>query len=182
MTAIPLENQIGELLHSKLLKLTFAESCTGGLVGHRITNVPGSSEYYLGSITTYTNQVKEHLLGVSIQTLRNHGAVSRECVLEMARGVRRVLRGDFPVDQVLGVSISGIAGPGGGSPDKPVGTVWIGMSTSNEDWAWQFHWQGDRIQNKELSAQAALQLVVWYLQGNIPAEDWSGDDIKTKHL
>lgn len=182
MSNLLLENQIGELLRSKQMKLTFAESCTGGLVGHRITNVAGSSEYYLGSITTYANQVKEQLLGVSPQTLQNYGAVSRECVIEMAQGVRRVLRGGFPLEQVIGASVSGIAGPGGGSIDKPVGTVWIGMSTPTGEWAWHFCWPGDRIQNKEDSAQAALQLVVWYLQGKIPAEDWRGENLKASPL
>jgi PncC family amidohydrolase len=172
-----LENQIGELLQNRNLKLVFAESCTGGLVGHRITNVPGSSDYYLGSITSYAYQVKEHLLGVSSEILNSKGAVSRECVLEMARGVRRILSGGFPLNEVLGVSISGIAGPGGGTPEKPVGTVWIGMGAPEGEWAWHFCWKGDRIQNKEQSAQAALQLVVWYLQGSLPDENWHGEDL-----
>lgn len=175
MTVLPLEAQIGDLLKNRQMKLTFAESCTGGLVGHRVTNIPGSSEYYLGSVTAYAYEVKEQLLGVKHETLMTHGAVSRECVLEMARGVRKALSGGFPLDQVLGLSISGIAGPGGATPDKPVGTVWVGMSASDGEWAWCLQWQGDRIQNKELSAQAALQLVVWYLQGNLPAADWHGE-------
>ena len=174
LTTIPLEEQIGALLKNRQMKLTFAESCTGGLVGHRITNVPGCSDYYLGSVTAYAYEVKEQFLGVSHETIQNHGAVSRECVVEMARGVRRVLSGGFPVDNILGLSISGIAGPGGATPDKPVGTVWIGMSAKEGEWAWCCHWPGDRLQNKESSAQAALQLVVYYLQGNLPSEDWSG--------
>lgn len=178
MTVLPLENQIGELLNRNHLKLVLAESCTGGLVGHRVTNVPGSSDYYLGSITSYAYQVKEQLLGVKPETLENKGAVSRECVLEMAIGVRAALSGGFPIDQIIGVSISGIAGPGGGTPEKPVGTVWIGMSVLRGNWAWSFQWKGDRIQNKEFSAQAALQLLVWYLQGNLPQEDWHGENLE----
>ena len=177
ISTIPLEYQIGDPLRSQKLKLVLAESCTGGLVGDRITNVPGSSDYYLGSITAYAYEVKQRLLGVSAQTLATAGAVSRECVLEMARGVRMALEGDFPLESVLGVSISGIAGPGGGTPQKPVGTVWIGMSAPSGEWAWHFSWKGDRIQNKENSAQAALQLIAWYLQGKIPPENWSGEDL-----
>ena len=178
MTYLPLETQIGDLLHTKKMKLTFAESCTGGLVGHRITNIPGSSEYYLGSVTAYAYEVKEHLLGVKHETLQNYGAVSRECVVEMASGVRKALSGGFPLEDILGVSISGIAGPAGGTADKPVGTVWIGMSVQQREWAWHFCWKGDRLQNKEDSAQAALQLVVWFLEGKIPSEDWSGEGLK----
>lgn len=177
MSTYPLENQIGKLLNERKLMLTFAESCTGGLVGHRITNVPGSSEYYLGSVTAYAYQVKEQLLKVRNQTLTQHGAVSRECVLEMARGVRSALSGGFPLEQILGMSISGIAGPGGGTPEKPVGTVWIGMSAPDGEWAWHFCWQGDRLQNKDSSAEAALQLVVWYLEGKLPPETWSGENL-----
>ena len=164
------------------MKLTFAESCTGGLVGHRITNVPGSSEYYLGSVTAYAYEVKEQLLDVSHETLQTVGAVSRECVLEMARGVRKALSGGFPLEEVLGVSISGIAGPGGGTPDKPVGTVWVGMSAQDGEWAWCFCWDGNRLENKESSAQAALQLVVWYLQGRLPGENWSGEGLAKGNL
>jgi PncC family amidohydrolase len=176
VTSISLEAKIGELLKDRKMKLTFAESCTGGLVGHRITNIPGSSEYYLGSVTAYAYEVKEQLLGVKHETLMTFGAVSRECVIEMARGVRSALSGGFPLDSILGMSISGIAGPGGGTPDKPVGTVWVGMSAADGEWAWRFCWKGDRIKNKEDSAQAALQLVVYYLQGDLPSSDWSGGD------
>lgn len=172
MKAIPLEEQIGPLLLQKGLKLTLAESCTGGLVGHRVTNVPGSSDYYLGSVTAYAYEVKESLLGVKHETLQQYGAVSRQTVLEMAAGVRKALCGGFPLEKVIGVSISGIAGPGGGLPDKPVGTVWIGMSAPGGEWAWRCCWKGDRLQNKEYSAQAALQLIMYYLQDNLPSEDW----------
>jgi len=113
-----LEEKVGLLLRNKNMWLTVAESCTGGLVGHRVTNIPGSSDYYLGSVTAYAYEVKESLLGVSHKTLQKYGAVSRETVLEMASGVRRALSGGFPLARVIGVSVSGIAGPGGGLPEN----------------------------------------------------------------
>lgn len=176
MTSPLLEEKIGVLLCKKRMKLTLAESCTGGLIGHRVTNIPGSSEYYLGSLTAYAYEVKEGLLGVKHETLQNYGAVSRQTVVEMASGVRKALSGGFPLDKVIGVSVSGIAGPGGGMPDKPVGTVWIGLSASDGDYAWKFNWPGNRIQNKEDSAEAALTLIWLYLQGRLPSEELSGNE------
>ncbi|NMB60002.1 MAG: CinA family protein, partial [Chloroflexi bacterium] len=114
-----IEAQVGKLLLEKNLKLAVAESCTGGLIGHRITNIAGSSEYYLGSITAYAYEVKQRLLGVKAETLAQHGAVSRETVIEMAQGIRNCLSADFPVSNTIGLSVSGIAGPGGGIPGKP---------------------------------------------------------------
>lgn len=170
MDTTSLEKQVGQLLRARGLYLVLAESCTGGLVGHWVTNVPGSSEYYLGSVTAYAYEAKRRLLGVEQSLLDRYGAVSRECVIAMARGVRASLAGEFPVDSILGVSISGIAGPGGGMPEKPVGTVWVGMSAADGDWAWKFLWPGDRLQNKEDSARAALRLILDYLQGSLPTE------------
>jgi PncC family amidohydrolase len=146
------------------------------LIGHRVTNIPGSSDYYLGSLTAYAYEVKESILGVKHQTLQQYGAVSRETVLEMAVGVRNALAGDFPLESIVGISVSGIAGPGGGMPEKPVGTVWIGMSAVEGDWAWKFSWPGNRIQNKEDSAQAALQLLLLYLEGKLPSENLTGHE------
>jgi len=154
----PLEVLIGNLLRSHGWRLAVAESCTGGLVGHRLTNVPGSSDYFLGGVISYANETKVHLLGVSWGTLETFGAVSRETVLEMARGVRQSLSAD------IGLSVSGIAGPGGGTPEKPVGITWIGLSAKSYENAWQHTWNGDRISNKEHSAQAVLQHLVDYLQ------------------
>ncbi|HEX7567763.1 MAG TPA: CinA family protein [Anaerolineaceae bacterium] len=165
-----LEEQVGKLLRQKQMKLTLAESCTGGLVGHRITNIPGSSDYYMGSITAYAYEAKERLLGVSHETLIQFGAVSRETALEMAHGVRLALSTDFPLDHSVGVSITGIAGPGGGMPNKPVGLVWFGLSEPQGDHAWHFFWQGDRLQVKMQSADKALELLLAYLQGNLPAD------------
>lgn len=163
----PLEVQIGPLLRAKNLKLVLAESCTGGLVGHRITNIPGSSDYYLGSVTAYAYEAKERLLGVNHATIVTHGAVSRETALEMARGVRQALSTDFGIDHIIGVSITGIAGPGGGTPTKPVGLVWIGISTPTGEWAWSSIWPGDREQNKADSAEKALSIIRDYLLGKI---------------
>ena len=153
----PLEILLGPLLTRRGLHLAVAESCTGGLIGHRITNVPGSSEYYLGSVTAYAYEAKVRLLGVRWDTLNTFGAVSRETVLEMARGVRAVLGAE------ISMSVSGIAGPGGGLPEKPVGTTWIGLSTAEYEQAWHFVFPGDRLQNKEQSAEMTLRLLVEYL-------------------
>lgn len=160
MNSQTLESQIAEKLIENGQKVVFAESCTGGLIGHRITNIPGSSEYYLGSITAYAYEAKVRWLGVSWDTLEAHGAVSREVVLEMAQGVRDALKAD------IGLSVSGIAGPGGGMPDKPVGTTWIGLATAQGSWARHFCWDGDRLQNKDASADAVLQILLEYLEGD----------------
>jgi PncC family amidohydrolase len=143
------------------LRLATAESCTGGLIADRITDVPGSSDYFLGGVVAYAYEAKAALIHVSWDTLRKYGAVSRETVIEMARGVRAALGAD------IGLSVSGIAGPGGGLPDKPVGTAWVGLSANDGDWARGFVWGGDRRANKQLSADAALQMLVDYLNGNL---------------
>lgn len=166
----PLEVLVGQKLLKKGLKLAVAESCTGGLIGHRITNIPGSSDYYLGSVTAYAYEVKQQLLGVKQETLTEYGAVSRETVIEMARGIRACLDADFPMECTVGISVSGIAGPGGSTPGKPVGLVWIGLSSKDGNHAWKFLWKGNRIQNKESSAQAALQLLLDYLNGQLPPD------------
>ena len=163
----PYEVTIGDLLRQHGWRLAVAESCTGGLIGHRITNVPGSSTYYMGSVTAYAYEAKVRLLGVHWKTLEEHGAVSGETVREMARGVRQALAAD------IGISVSGIAGPGGGTPEKPVGLVWVGLSAPNYENAWSFLWKGDRIKNKEDSAEAALELLATYLQGLLHDEDGS---------
>jgi PncC family amidohydrolase len=158
-----LEVQVGPLLRQNNLKLAVAESCTGGLIGHLVTNVPGSSDYYLGGIVAYSYEAKERLLGVKHSTLLTYGAVSQETVIEMARGVRTVFSPDFPMENIIGISVSGIAGPGGGMPGKPVGLVCIGLSATGLEKAYQFVWTGDRLKNKQLSAEMALQLLLDYL-------------------
>jgi PncC family amidohydrolase len=159
----PIEKAIGRLLQEKKLKLVLAESCTGGLISHRITNIPGSSEYFLGSLVSYSYEAKQDWLGVKPATLVTYGAVSRETVLEMARGARASLKKKFPIEQVVGLSVSGIAGPGGGTPEKPVGTVWIGLSAKGREDAWQFLWKGNREENKSQSTQKALEILANYL-------------------
>jgi PncC family amidohydrolase len=158
MKADSLEARLGAALKARRFTLATAESCTGGLIGHRLTNVPGSSDYYLGGIVAYANAVKEKLLGVPPATLSVYGAVSRETAEEMARGARRALGAD------LAVSVTGIAGPDGGGPDKPVGLTWIGLSTPEGESARQFIWGRDREGNKADSAAAALEMVLEYLR------------------
>ena len=154
-----LEAYIGQLLTERKLTLAVAESCTGGLIGHRLTNVPGSSTYFLGGVVAYAYDAKEHLLGVSHNTLYEFGAVSEQTARAMARGVRRVVGAD------MGVSVTGIAGPGGGMPGKPVGLTWIALSARDFEQAEHYLWDGDRLTNKEKSAEAALAMVREYLEG-----------------
>jgi PncC family amidohydrolase len=160
-----LEHQIGLLLRERGLKLSLAESCTGGLLGDRITNLSGSSEYFWGSLVTYAYEAKVALLHVSWDTLRSRGAVSRETVLEMARGAREALSTD------IAVSVSGIAGPGGGTEEKPVGTTWISLVAVDGEWARTFQFDGDRLQNKASAADAALQLLLDYLEGKVERKE-----------
>lgn len=167
MSGTSLEARVGELLHLRGLRLAVAESCTGGLLGHRLTNVAGSSTYFVGGLIAYANEAKVKLLGVHQETLDKYGAVSRETVLEMARGARRQLEAD------IGLAVTGIAGPSGGTPDKPVGLTWIGLSTQSLDDARRFVWQGDRLSNKEQSAQAGLNLLMEFLLEKEPLWDES---------
>ena len=155
-----LEMQIGGLLRAHNLKLATAESCTGGLIASRITDVPGSSDYFIGGVAAYAYEAKVALLHVSWDTLHTFGAVSHETVLEMARGARAALQAD------IALSVSGIAGPGGGLPDEPVGTTWIGLSAQEGEWARVFCFEGNRLQNKSSSADAALQMLMDYLKGS----------------
>ena len=150
----PLELQVGSALRGKGWTLALGESCTGGLVAHRITEVAGSSEYFLGGVVAYSNPVKYGLLQVAEQTLEQHGAVSEETALQMARGARQVLGAD------VGLSVTGIAGPGGGTAEKPVGLTVLAVSTPAGDWTERHIWSGDRQSNKQASAEAALQLLL----------------------
>lgn len=151
------EAAIGKLLSQRGWNLAVAESCTGGLIGHLITNIPGSSDYFVGGVVAYAYQAKKKLLGVRPETLEKFGAVSKETVLEMAQGTRLAFDAD------IGLSVSGIAGPGGGTPDKPVGLTWIGLSCPTADLAWQYIWQGDREQIKIQTAHQALLLLADFL-------------------
>jgi len=151
MTTSTLEQQVGELLRQLGLTLAVAESCTGGLICHQITNAPGSSDYFLGGVTAYANQAKIDLLGVRVATLEQYGAVSRETVLEMAQGVRMRFGAD------ISLSTSGIAGPGGGTPQKPVGFTWIALCVGDTVEAWNELYAGDRLAVKEQTTQTALR-------------------------
>jgi PncC family amidohydrolase len=160
-----LEVMIGERLREQGLSLAVAESCTGGLIGHRLTNVPGSSMYYMGSITAYAYQVKVSLLGVKWETLETHGAVSDETVGEMAQGVRQAMGSD------IGLSVSGIAGPKGGTPEKPVGLVHFGLSSSEGIWTANKVFNGNRLDVKEQAADFALKFLKDYLEGKLNGAD-----------
>lgn len=161
---------VGAALKQRGLKLITAESCTGGLIGDMLTDVPGSSDYFICGIVAYAYEAKMRLLGVPPGLLAQFGAVSRETVLEMARGARITLADEYPLDTLVSISVSGIAGPGGGMPEKPVGLVWIGMSTPDGDRAFRYVWDGDRRANKLYSAQQALRLLLDYLQNGLPEE------------
>ena len=153
-----LEMRLGQLFKGRDLWLAVTESSTGGLLGHMITNAPGSSTYFIGGVIAYANKVKVDVLGVSSQTLDRYGAVSKETVIEMARGVRKVLDAD------IGVAISGVAGPGGGTDEKPVGTTVIGMSALEQETTKLFVFPGERLDIKTQAAQSAIQMVIDLLE------------------
>jgi PncC family amidohydrolase len=156
-----LEVIIGRLLKQRGVTLAVAESCTGGLVGHRITDVPGSSAYYEGSITAYSYDIKELILRVRHDTLYHYGAVSEQTAREMAWGVRRSFCAD------IGLAVTGVAGPGGGTPEKPVGLVYIALAAPDGEWIERHVWNGNRWENKGYSAEAALDLLRRYLEGRL---------------
>jgi len=145
-----LEQRVGQLLSERHRTLALAESCTGGLISHRITGIAGSSAYYLGGVTSYANDVKVKLLGVTPATLEKYGAVSQETALEMSHGIRERIGADF------GLSVTGIAGPSGGTPEKPVGTVWISIAQAKNHEARLFQFHGDRERIILGTSQAAL--------------------------
>ena len=153
------EYELSKLIKKTDYKLVLAESCTGGLVSHLVTNVPGSSDYFLGSVVTYSNEAKNQILGVKAKTLAKYGAVSKETALEMAEYVRSFFSQIYPFDKIIGASISGVAGPDGGSDEKPVGLVWIGISHKNHRSAHDFLWDGNREENKLKSAVQCLNLI-----------------------
>jgi nicotinamide-nucleotide amidase len=148
---------VGQLLRARGLTLALAESCTGGLIGSLITDIPGSSEYFLGSAVCYAYSAKEGVLGVRPDTLAQHGAVSAECAAEMAQGARRLFRAD------IAVSVTGIAGPGGSTPTKPTGLTHIHLSAAGAEIGERHVWACDRVGNKRLSAEAVLSLLVRFL-------------------
>ena len=148
-----LQDCIGRVLTACGKTVSAAESCTGGTISEMLTSVAGSSAYYLGSVTSYANSVKSGVLGVAPEIIERYGAVSSECVAAMAEGVRKLTESDFSV------ATSGIAGPGGGSEEKPVGTVWIGISSQNSTETMKLQFKGDRKRNIERFAAYALDLL-----------------------
>ena len=147
------EEEIGELLKAKNLSLSTAESCTGGGIAALITSVPGSSEYFNGGIVAYSNEIKKDLLHVSAETLAKYGAVSRETVIEMVKGAMKTLKTDCVV------ATSGIAGPGGGTPEKPVGTVWIAAAYKNDIVTMKQEGDRGRAGNVQSAIQNALSML-----------------------
>lgn len=150
---MPLEIIVGELMKHKKITLSTAESCTGGSIAARLTSIAGSSEYFKGSVVAYSNEVKMGLLHVSPETLEKHGAVSEETVIEMVKGAMKALKTD------CAVATSGIAGPGGGTPEKPVGTVWIAAGYKNEIRTYKQETNQGRAMNIERAGNNALLLL-----------------------
>jgi len=152
-----LEAEIGDLLRQKGLTLGTVESATGGLISNLITNVPGSSDYFKGSVTSYANETKMNVIGVKAATLKKYGAVSPQVAGEMAAGGKKVLNAD------ICIADTGIAGPGGATPGKPVGLFYIGMANKDGVFTRQHEFHGDRDQNKRSAAEAALNWLKEYL-------------------
>lgn len=148
-----LEEAVGLLLAKHKKTTATAESCTGGYVAHLLTSIPGSSAYFTGGVVSYANHIKENVLGVENEIIHKHGAVSEETVLEMANGVKKLMKTDYAI------SISGIMGPGGGTPEKPAGTVWIAVAGISETVAQKFTVRFDRMRNIEITAMYALNML-----------------------
>ncbi len=152
-----LEQEIGDLLRRKGLTLGVIESATGGLISHRITDIPGSSDYYKGSVTAYSNETKVNVVGVKAGTIEKHGAVSPQVAEEMALGGREVLAVD------ICLADTGIAGPAGAAPGKPVGLFYLGLAHRGGAFSRRHEFQGERAQNKRSAAEAALSWLKEYL-------------------
>ncbi len=148
-----MESVVGKLLKEKNKTLAVAESCSGGLIAHKITTVPGSSDYFLGGVVAYSNDLKEQFLGVERETLAQHGAVSGQTARAMAEGIRETTGAD------IAVSVTGIAGPSGGSDEKPVGTVYFGLAAEDKSFDFCHLFSGERWQVQEKTAQKALDYI-----------------------
>ncbi len=148
-----LEEAVGILLKKNGKTLAAAESCTGGYIAHLITSVPGSSAYFFGGVVSYDNTIKEDVLGVNADTLNKYGAVSEETVIQMANGVKELMKTDYAI------AVSGIMGPGGGTEEKPVGTVWIAVSGKSATTAQKFQTRFGRMRNIEVTAMYALNML-----------------------
>jgi len=153
--------QLIEALRSKGLRMSAAESCTGGMIGCMMTSVPGSSDVFLGSAVTYSNDAKERILGVSHQTLMDHGAVSMETASEMAKGSIDAYESD------VAVSVTGIAGPGGATPEKPVGLVYIAVADGPRVVVTKNIFQGDRQSIRNQTAVEAIKLLIELVEGKL---------------
>jgi len=152
-----LEQEAGNLLRQKGLTLGIVESATGGLISHLLTNIPGSSDYYRGSVTAYSNEVKIKIVGVKEDTINKYGAVSHQVAEEMAQGGRKILAAD------ICLADTGIAGPSGATPGKAVGLFYIGLSHQAGTYSQKHYFQGNREQNKQRAAEAALGWLKEYL-------------------
>ena len=155
--SMSLENEIALLLHNTGLTLATAESATGGMISETITNVSGSSSYYKGSVISYAYEIKERVLGVKSELLQEYGAVSRQVAGEMAQGVRRLMNTD------IGISDTGIAGPTGGTPEKPVGLFYLGLSAADGDIIEEHIFCGNRLTIRQAATQATLTMLRDYL-------------------
>ena len=153
------QETVGPLLRAHGATVVTAESCTGGLIGSLLTDVSGSSDYYLGGVISYANEVKQGVLGVSQDTLATVGAVSRETALQMAHGARRLLGADYAL------AVTGIAGPTGGTAEKPVGLVYIALVGPDVELCERHVWAGDRVDNKVQTAHRALRMLIEHLEG-----------------
>jgi PncC family amidohydrolase len=153
-----LERKLGEILREKKLKISVAESCTGGLISHRITNVPGSSDYFDSGVVTYSNRAKIDLLEVPKLILESFGAVSNETARVMAEGIRKISSSD------LGLATTGIAGPTGGTPQKPVGLVFIALASEKPTIIKEYRFSGTRDEIKDQTASEAMGMVLGFFQ------------------
>jgi len=156
----PIEKTVGIMLKKRDLTIAVAESCTGGLIASKLTDIGGSADYVMDAIVAYSNEAKRRLLGVKAKTLKAYGAVSKKVAEEMASGIRRRSKTD------IGISVTGIAGPTGARPGKPIGYVWIGYSDSNVTFAQDFIFTKDRLRNKDIMAKMALEIVRQQLKIN----------------
>ncbi|MFC1560843.1 competence/damage-inducible protein A [Candidatus Latescibacterota bacterium] len=156
-----LEQVVGEMLIEKGITIASAESCTGGLVAHRLTKIPGASNYLLCDVVAYSNESKHKILGVEKELIRTHGAVSAEVVSAMSEGVRKISGAD------IGISTSGIAGPGGGSEEKPIGLLYIGISADNGTETKKLQFVEDRLINISMMSQVVLDMLRYYLKGKL---------------
>jgi nicotinamide-nucleotide amidase len=156
-----LEAVIGKMLLEKHATVSCAESCTGGYISHLFTSISGSSKYFEGAVISYSYDVKEKMLGVKHQTLLTYGAVSEECVREMLEGLLNVSGTNY------GIAVSGIAGPDGGTPEKPVGTVWIAVGSKEKIIAKRFQFFPSRMENIRVFSNAALNMLRLFMEGKL---------------